>query len=127
MRVCCPSTSLTLFVESSYFSCLSCTTDPCHKVRSWMHGLWVPNDCQPLVITQKEELEIIQSYLQCLVLDYFSINGYFWCQLEFFLLFWCYLPFLELLYELYSMNMGKSITVIVYIVYTVLYCKIQYI
>lgn len=95
--------------------------------RSWMHGLWVPKGCQPLVITQIEELEIIQSCLQCLVLDYFGIIVYFQCQLELFLLFWCYVPFIELLYELYSMNMGKSITVIVYIVYTVLYCKLQYI
>jgi len=44
-----------------------------------------------------------------------------------FFLFGCYLPFIELLYELYSMNMEKSITVIVYIVYTVLHCKVQYI
>lgn len=92
-----------------------------------MCDLRVPKDCQPLVVTQKEELEIIQSCLQCLFLDYFSINEYFRCQLELFLLFLCYLPFTELLHELYSMNMGKSITVIVYIVYTVLYCKVQYI
>jgi len=51
-----------------------------------MCGLRVPKDCQTLVITQKEELEIIQSCLQCLV-DYFSMNEYFRCQLELFYYF----------------------------------------
>jgi hypothetical protein len=89
-------TSLTLFLESSYFSCLSCKTNLCYEVKSWVCGLQVPKGCQPLVMIQKEELKIILSCLQCLLLDHYGINEYFQCQLESFLLIWCYVPFNEL-------------------------------